>query len=291
MTKKGTFSNLIFLSVAATITISSFINATDVVFKTGEPQYMASYSVDNSNPDAPELQIQLELMNYDITAWFQYNQTVITTNTTDANGTVITTTVDPNSNTPLPGVMMGLGLGSQMFGNSDLIVCNFTQDLDLTKNAFDCFDYRVDENGTVVLDEQQDVRAVFTVYPFTNRTITTNIETTNPDTNEVTTTTLNNTKADIIVTFVRTLNTSDSTDFTLGQTIVDAYWVFGPISGNELNITQHLENAEHFGATQLDLTPVVLGEGHTDNHPGSGALALMSQTVALVAAFSLFIFQ
>lgn len=112
MTKKGTFSNLIFLSVAATITISSFINATDVVFKTGEPQYMASYSVDNSNPDAPELQIQLELMNYDITAWFQYNQTVITTNTTDANGTVITTTVDPNSNTPLPGVMMGLGLGS-----------------------------------------------------------------------------------------------------------------------------------------------------------------------------------
>ena len=81
------------------------------------------------------------------------------------------------------------------------------------------------------------MRAVFTVYPFANRTITTNIETTNPDTNEVTTTTLNNTKADMIVTFVRTLNTSDSTDFTLGQTIVDAYWVFGPISGNELNIT------------------------------------------------------
>ena len=112
MTKKGTFSNLIFLSVAASITISSFINATDVVFKTGEPQYMASYNVDNSNPDAPELHVQLELMNYDITTWFQYNQTVITTNTTDANGTVTPTPVDPNNNAPLPGVLMGLGLGS-----------------------------------------------------------------------------------------------------------------------------------------------------------------------------------
>lgn len=49
---------------------------------------------------------------------------------------------------------MGIGFGSQMFGNSDLIVCNFTQDMSLTKTSFDCFDYYVDGNGTVTLDKQ-----------------------------------------------------------------------------------------------------------------------------------------
>ena len=87
------------------------------------------------------------------------------------------------------------------------------------------------------------MRAVFTVYPFANRTITTNIETTNPDTNEVTTTTVNTIKADFVVSFVRSLTTTDTTDFQLDRNAVDAYWVYGDISGNELNITQHLENA------------------------------------------------
>lgn len=49
--------------------------AMDVLFKSGEPQYQASYSVDTTNPDLPELHIQLELLNYDVTNWFQYNQT------------------------------------------------------------------------------------------------------------------------------------------------------------------------------------------------------------------------
>lgn len=93
------------------------------------------------------------------------------------------------------------------------------------------------------------MRAVFTVYPFANRTITTNIETTNPDTNEVTTTTVNTIKADFVVSFVRSLTTTDTTDFQLDRNAVDAYWVYGDISGNELNITQHLENASHFGST------------------------------------------
>jgi hypothetical protein len=79
---------------------------------------------------------------------------------------------------------MGIGLGGNMFNSSDLIICNFTQDLNLSKTTFDCFDYHVDDNGTVIYDTQQDVRAVFTAYPFPNRTITTSIESTNPETNE-----------------------------------------------------------------------------------------------------------
>lgn len=123
--------------------------AMDVVFKSGEPQYQASYSVDTTNPDLPELHIQLELLNYDITNWFQYNQT------TPAE---VPEGENPDTNTvvntdPLPGVLMGIGIGKQLFGDSDLIVCNFTQDMNLTRNSFDCFDYRVDENGTVILDE------------------------------------------------------------------------------------------------------------------------------------------
>lgn len=96
---------------------------------------------------------------------------------------------------------------------------------------------------------------MFTVYPFSNRTITTNIETVNPDTNETETSTINTTRADLIVSFVRSLNTNDTNDFALDQNAVDAYWVFGVISGNDLNITQHLENASQFGSTQLDLSP------------------------------------
>jgi len=192
---------------------------------------------------------------------------------------------------------MGIGLGNQLFGNSDLIVCNFTQDLLLSKSSFDCFDYSVDENGTVTLDNSQDVRAVFTQYPFSNRTITTNVETIDPNTNETITTVINSTKADFIVSFVRSLNTSDSTDFVLTETIVDAYWVFGPINGNALNITDHLENADTFGSTQLDLTSPdsQLGtgtdNGNTDTRPSSGAFTLMSQTFAMVAAVSLVIFH
>lgn len=190
--------------------------------------------------------MQLELLNFDITNWFQYNQTIIApidsnstnstngTNTTDGSNSTVT---NVDNNQSLPGVLIGIGFGSQQFGNSDLIVCNFTQDMELTKTSFDCFDYNVDENGTVYLDQQQDVRAVFTQYPFSNRTITTNIETTDPVTNLTNVTTVNTTKADFIVSFVRSLNTNDSQDFVLTQTVVDAYWVYGPISGNDLNIT------------------------------------------------------
>lgn len=127
----------------------------DVVFKSGEPQYQASYSVDTTNPDVPELHIQLELLNYDVTNWFQYTQTPIESNatTTDADGNVIPVPTPVENTDPLPGVLMGVGIGKQLFGDSDLIVCNFTQQMDLSKNSFDCFDYRVDENGTVFIDE------------------------------------------------------------------------------------------------------------------------------------------
>ena len=123
--------------------------AMDVVFKSGEPQYQASYSVDTTNPDLPELHIQLELLNYDITNWFQYNQTT-PTEVPEGENTDTNTVVNTD---PLPGVLMGIGIGKQLFGDSDLIVCNFTQDMNMTRNSFDCFDYRVDENGTVILDE------------------------------------------------------------------------------------------------------------------------------------------
>lgn len=126
--------------------------AMDVVFKSGEPQYQASYSVDTTNPDLPELHIQLELLNYDVTNWFQYNQTtpaeVPEGDNSTEGGDIIPVNTDP-----LPGVLMGVGIGKQLFGDSDLIVCNFTQDMNMTRNSFDCFDYRVDENGTVILDE------------------------------------------------------------------------------------------------------------------------------------------
>lgn len=106
----------------------------------------------------------MELLNYDITNWFQYNQTIPTaptdntTNSTDnsTNTTDGSNNTNPNpdlNNQSLPGVLIGIGFGSQMFGNSDLIVCNFTQDMMLSKSSFDCFDYRVDENGTVFLDD------------------------------------------------------------------------------------------------------------------------------------------
>lgn len=124
--------------------------AMDVVFKSGEPQYQASYSVDTTNPDLPELHIQLELLNYDITNWFQYNQT---TPAEVPEGENPDTNTVVNNTDPLPGVLMGIGIGKQLFGDSDLIVCNFTQDMNMTRNSFDCFDYRVDENGTVILDE------------------------------------------------------------------------------------------------------------------------------------------
>lgn len=107
---------LSFLLVGAAI-------ATDVTFRAEDPVYQASYSVDTSNPDNSELHVQLELLNYDISNWTITNE----------NGTF------PSGQ----GVFMGIGLGSQAFGVSDLIICNFTQDAEQSKQLFDCFDYQV----------------------------------------------------------------------------------------------------------------------------------------------------
>lgn len=95
---------------------------------------------------------------------------------------------------------------------------------------------------------------MFNNFPFENRTITTEISTTNPDTNETTLTTVNTTTADFIVSFVRSLSTGDASDFTLERNVVDAYWVFGATTNDNVNITQAIEMANQFGATQFDLT-------------------------------------
>lgn len=69
-------------------------NALDVIFKSGEPQYQASYSVDTTNPDVPELHLQLELLNYDVTNWFQYTNPYITQNSTTVDENGVETTVE-----------------------------------------------------------------------------------------------------------------------------------------------------------------------------------------------------
>ena len=44
----------------------------DVLFYQGDPQYQASYNLDQA-PNPAELHMQLELLNFDVTSWFQYN--------------------------------------------------------------------------------------------------------------------------------------------------------------------------------------------------------------------------
>jgi hypothetical protein len=70
---------------------------------------------------------------------------------------------------------------------------------------FDCLDYHVTENGTIMLDDQQDIQSEFNPYPFENRTVTVTLSTTNPDTNLTNTTEVNQTRADFIVSFTRNL--------------------------------------------------------------------------------------
>ena len=101
-------------NVGLTFLLLGVAMATDVQFRTEDPIYQGSYSVDTSNPDTPEIHMQLELLNYDISNWTITNE----------NGTAI-----PSGE----GVFMGIGLGSQLFGLSDLIICNFTQDAEYTR--------------------------------------------------------------------------------------------------------------------------------------------------------------
>lgn len=70
---------------------------------------------------------------------------------------------------------------------------------------FSCLDYHVTENGTIMLDDQQDIQSVFNPYPFENRTVTITLSATDPATNVTTTTEVNQTRADFIVSFVRNL--------------------------------------------------------------------------------------
>ena len=70
---------------------------------------------------------------------------------------------------------MGISIGNSTYLNSDVVVCNFTQYLNLARTNFDCYDYIVDASGLVTLAPTQDVRMIFTEYPFPNRTMMTSI--------------------------------------------------------------------------------------------------------------------
>ncbi|CDW86968.1 UNKNOWN [Stylonychia lemnae] len=228
--------------------------AATVIFRSDEPQYRADYNVDATDPNNPQLFVQLELLNYDISNW---------TNTDGGEG-----------------VMMGIGLGTQVWGQSDLIICNYTQNASLTVEKFNCFDYHVLEDGTVMLDDQQDIQSVFNPYPFENRTVTLTVTSTNSSTNETIVTEVNQTKADFIVSFVRNLQTNDSMDTQLSRGVIDSYWVYGPIFANQINVSQQASVPGHFGGSQLDLSEPQQPVTSTPNS-GSGNL-LYSSCFALI---------
>jgi hypothetical protein len=66
--------------------------------------------------------------------------------------------------------------------------------------------------------------------------MTTSIVSQPQDSNETTTTIVNTTKADFYVSFVKPITNLTALNST-GDSIVSAYWVFGPIAGEEFNIT------------------------------------------------------
>lgn len=135
---------------------------------------------------------------------------------------------------------------------------------------------------------------MFNNFPFENRTVSTESSTINPDTNETVITITNTTTADFIVSFVRSLSTGDAADFTLERNVVDAYWVFGAITNNNVNITEAIAATNQFGATTFDLTETQVQEPPlTDNtpaNPSSNSVSLMFQSVTVLSVFAALFF-
>ena len=112
---------------------TALVSAVDIFFTATDPQYSAHYSVDTTlNTINPELHLQLELLNYDIRNW-------------------TTTEIGTDS---AEGVFMGIGLGTQIYGTGDVIICNYTQmQRQLNNAAMNCFDYYFDPSGALIFNE------------------------------------------------------------------------------------------------------------------------------------------